>query len=127
MPACPAEGAPGYRPRSASNALKEIVEAETRPKRERRRGRRDRAPARGWSVPRPGPGGSRVARDRRALEDLLRLWDERFAKEFGPLHPRVKKLFEAFTRCGDLSFGFLRLRCLNPKCQKKGELLLGFS
>ena len=89
MPACPAEGAPRYRPRSASNPLKEIVED--------------------------------------ALEDLLQFWDERFANEHGPLHPRVKKLFEAFTRCGDLSFGFLRLRCSNPECPKKGELLLGYS
>ena len=89
MPACPAEGPVRYRPRSASNALKEIVED--------------------------------------GLDELLASWDDRFAKEHGPLHSRVKKLFESFTRCGDLSFGFLRLRCSNPQCPRKGELLLGFS
>ena len=45
------------------------------------------------------------------LEDLFRLWDERFSKDLGPLHPRVGKLLEAFLRCGDSHFGFLRLRC----------------
>jgi len=89
MLSCPADGATRYRPRSASNALKDIVED--------------------------------------GLDELLASWDDRFAKEHGPLHGRVKKLFEAFTRCGDLSFGFLRLRCSNPQCPKKGELLLGFS
>jgi len=88
MLARPAAGTTRYRPRSASNPLKEIVED--------------------------------------SLGDLLASWDDRFASEHGPLHSRVKKLFEAFTRCGDLSFGFLRLRCSNPECPKKGELLLGF-
>ena len=69
MVVCPAEGTPRYRPRSASNALKDIVED--------------------------------------SLEELLSSWEERFAKEYGPLHPRVKKLLESFTRCGDLHFGFL--------------------
>ena len=34
---------------------------------------------------------------------------------------------EAFTRCGDLSFGFPRLRCISLQCSKKGELLLAYS
>jgi hypothetical protein len=89
MPACPAEATPRYRPRSASNALKEIVED--------------------------------------SLEELLRSWEARFAKDHGPLHPRVKKLFESFTRCGDLPFGFVRLRCVNPDCDKKDEKLLPYS
>jgi len=37
-----------------------------------------------------------------------------FKDKYGPIHPRVKKLFEAFCRCGDLHFGFVRLRC--PRC-----------
>ena len=89
MLACPTEGTPRYRPRSASNVLKEIVED--------------------------------------SLEELLSSWQERFAEDHGPLHARVKKLFESFTRCGDLHFGFLRLRCENPDCPKKGELLVGYS
>jgi Transposase zinc-binding domain/Putative transposase len=39
----------------------------------------------------------------------------------------VKKLFESFTRCGDLHFGFLRVRCVNQDCTRKGELLLPYS
>jgi len=62
MLTCSAAGTTRYRPRSASNALKEIVED--------------------------------------SLEDLLASWQERYAPEHGPLHPRVKKLFEAFTRFG---------------------------
>ncbi len=85
MPAPPAEAAHGYRPRPASNDLKEIVENH--------------------------------------LEELLRVWEGRFRKDHGPLHPRLKKLFEAFVRCGDPHFGFLRLRC--PGCAH--ELILPFS
>jgi transposase-like zinc-binding protein/putative transposase len=61
------------------------------------------------------------------LEELFQRWEARFAADLGPLHPRVKKLFESFTRCGDLHFGFLRIRCLNPDCTQKGELLLPYS
>jgi len=46
-----------------------------------------------------------------SIEDLLRRWDERSLGEYGPLHSRLRKLFESFLRCGDLHFGFLRLRC----------------
>ncbi|MGH7378114.1 MAG: hypothetical protein ACREKK_11915 [Candidatus Methylomirabilales bacterium] len=80
----PAEAAPRYQPRAASNPLKEIVED--------------------------------------SLEELFRVWDERYEKIYGPLHRRVQKILEAFLRCGDLHFGFLRLRC---ECGK--ELLLPFS
>ncbi len=89
LPALPAGAALRYRPRSASNPLKDIVED--------------------------------------TLEDLLRSWETRFAKDLGSLHPRVKKLFESFTRCGDFHFGFVRLRCVNPDCNKKDEKLLPFS
>ena len=47
------------------------------------------------------------------LEELLRVYDERFRLNYGPFHPRVKDLLERFTRCGDPHFGFLRLRCTN--------------
>jgi hypothetical protein len=62
-----------------------------------------------------------------AFDDLCRLWEERFAKEHGPLHRRVKDLFAAFTRCGDFHHGFVRLRCVNPDCPEKTERLLPFS
>ena len=60
-------------------------------------------------------------------EELFGVWDDRFFKQHGPLHKRTKKLFEDFVRCGDLCFGFLRLRCQNPDCATKRELLVGFS
>ena len=87
--ALPALPAPGYRPRSSTNALKEIVEDH--------------------------------------LEELLRVYDERFRLNYGPFHPQVKDLLERFTRCGDPHFGFLRLRCTNPDCTSKGERLVPFS
>ena len=80
---------PAYRPRAATNALKEIVED--------------------------------------AMEEMLRVWDDRFRDSYGPLHPRVKHLLEAFVRCGDLHFGFARVRCVNPECHKKEEKIVPFS
>jgi hypothetical protein len=62
-----------------------------------------------------------------AMEELFATWDARFRHTHGPLHPRVRGLLEAFVRCGDLHFGFLRLRCANPDCTKKAERLLPFS
>jgi len=53
-----------YRPRSATNDLKEIVED--------------------------------------SMEELFRVWDERFRERFGALPARVRTLLERFTRCGDL-------------------------
>ena len=61
------------------------------------------------------------------LEELFRVYDERFAQSYGPLHPRVRDLMEAYLRCGDPHFGFLRLRCGNPDCDAKHELILPFS
>ena len=57
------------------------------------------------------------------LEEMLEVYDERFFSTYGPLHPRVRDLFESFLRCGDLHFGFLRMRC--PDCGH--EKLLPFS
>jgi hypothetical protein len=66
-----------------------------------------------------------IAQD--AMEELLRDWDERFRDTYGPLHPRVKHLFESFIRCGDLHFGFVRVRCVNADCKKKDEKIVPFS
>ena len=57
------------------------------------------------------------------VEEMLEVYDERFFSTYGPLHPRVRELFEALTRCGDPHFGFLRMRC--PDCGH--EKLLPFS
>jgi hypothetical protein len=89
MPASAAAPRSGYRPRSASNPLKEIVED--------------------------------------GMEDLFRLWDDRFLEDHGPLHRRLRGQLEAFLRSGDAHFGFLRLRCINPACTSKQELILPFS
>ena len=62
-----------------------------------------------------------------SLEELFRVWDDRFQESFGPLPARVRELCERFLRCGDLHFGFLRLRCVTPECPEKSELLLPFS
>jgi hypothetical protein len=45
------------------------------------------------------------------LEELLRVYDDKFRDTYGPLHPRIKELFETFLTCGDPHFGFLRLYC----------------
>lgn len=37
-----------------------------------------------------------------SIEELFRVWEDRFFKELGPLHPRVRDQCEAFLRCGDL-------------------------
>jgi hypothetical protein len=79
----------GYRPRSATNDLKEIVED--------------------------------------CLEELVRVYDERFRSVYGPLHPRIPELLDRFTRCGDPHFGFLRLRCTNADCRAKEERIVPFS
>ncbi len=79
----------GYRPRSHTNALKEIVEEH--------------------------------------LEEFLHVYDDRFRATYGPMHPRVRDLLEAYVRCGDLHFGFLRLRCCNSDCGDKTERLVPFS
>ena len=58
-----------YRPRPASNQLKEIVE--------------------------------------NSIEELFRVWDDRFRESYGPLPARVRKLLERFLECGDPHFGFV--------------------
>jgi hypothetical protein len=50
----------GYRPRSHTNALKEIVEDH--------------------------------------LEEFLHVYDDRFRATYGPMHPRVRDLLEAYVR-----------------------------
>jgi hypothetical protein len=57
-----------------------------------------------------------------AMEELFGAWDDRFRERYGALPARVRTLLERFVRCGDLHFGFLRLRCTTPDCPEKREL-----
>ena len=50
------------------------------------------------------------------LDELFRVWDERFAATYGFLQARLRELFERFLRCGDPHYGFLRLVCTNAEC-----------
>jgi hypothetical protein len=76
----------------------------------------------------------------RHLEDLLRVWPERFARQHGPLRAVVKRVLREFLRCGLLEHGFARLWCgecrrsvlvafscrgrsFCPSCEKKRQLL----
>src|SRR6266545_7963880 len=61
------------------------------------------------------------------IEELLQVWDERFRDTYGPLHRRVRTVLEDFLRCGDLHFGFVRLKCCNPECPKKSERIVPYS
>lgn len=61
------------------------------------------------------------------LEELFATWDECFRERYGPLPARIRTLLERFLRCGDLHFGFLRLRCTSPDCPEKTELLVPHS
>jgi len=45
------------------------------------------------------------------LEEMLRVYDEKYSSTYGPLHSRVKQLFKEFLKCGDAHFGFIRLWC----------------
>jgi hypothetical protein len=45
------------------------------------------------------------------LEELLRVWPERFAKAHGPLRHRVERVLRGFLTCGIVSRGFARLWC----------------
>jgi len=59
----------------------------------------------------------------RHLEQLLRVWPERFARQHGPLRPVVERVLREFLRCGLLEHGFARLWC--PECRR--SVLVAFS
>jgi hypothetical protein len=76
----------------------------------------------------------------RHLEELLRVWPERFARQHGPLRAVVERVLREFLRCGLLQHGFARLWCgecrrnvlvafscrgrsFCPSCEKKRQLL----
>jgi Transposase zinc-binding domain/Putative transposase len=57
------------------------------------------------------------------LEELLRVWPERFARQHGPLRPVVERVLREFLKCGLLEHGFARLWC--SKCRR--SVLVAFS
>jgi len=74
------------------------------------------------------------------LEELLRVWPDRFARQHGPLRPVVERVLRGFMRCGLVERGFARLWCpacrtsvlcpfscrgrsFCPSCEKKRQLL----
>ncbi len=57
-----------------------------------------------------------IARDH--LEELFRVYDERYARTYGPMHPRVRDLLEAYVRCGDPLLRAARLH--HPQDAPKG-------
>jgi hypothetical protein len=76
----------------------------------------------------------------RHLEELLRVWPERLARQHGPLRPVVERVLREFLKCGLLQHGFARLWCgecrrrvlvafscrgrsFCPSCEKKRQLL----
>jgi hypothetical protein len=74
------------------------------------------------------------------LEELLRVWPERFEREHGPLRPVVERSLREFLTCGLPEHGFARAYCetcrssylipyscrarnLCPSCEKKRSML----
>jgi hypothetical protein len=74
------------------------------------------------------------------LDELLRVWPERFARQHGPLRAVVERVLRAFLQCGLLEHGFARLWCSEcrrsvlvafscrgrsfcPSCEKKRQIL----
>jgi hypothetical protein len=74
------------------------------------------------------------------IEEFLRVYPERFAKEHGPLRPVVERVLREFIRCGIPEHGFGRAYCdacratyvvpfscrgrsFCPSCEKRHALL----
>lgn len=76
----------------------------------------------------------------RHLPEFERSYDDRYQQPFGPWRPIIGEVARKFLRCGDLHFGFVRVRCgdcghelfvpfscrqrcLCPSCHQKRSLL----
>jgi len=46
-----------------------------------------------------------------SLRDFIEQYPERYQKHLGPIRPEWESTFNNYLRCGDLSQGFLRIRC----------------
>jgi transposase-like protein len=57
------------------------------------------------------------------LEEFIRVYDEKYQKEFGFWRPVIQEVMEKYLECGDLHHGFARVRC--GGCAH--EFLLAFS
>ena len=47
----------------------------------------------------------------RYYPEFERTYDARYAKRYGPWRPVIGEVARKFLRCGDLHFGFARVRC----------------
>ncbi len=59
----------------------------------------------------------------RYLPEFERCYDKRYANRYGPWRPIISDAARRFLRCGDLHFGFARVRC--PDCAH--EMFVPFS
>ncbi len=59
----------------------------------------------------------------RHYPDFQRVYRERYQKRYGTWRPIIGEAVRKFLRCGDLHFGFARLRC--PDCHR--EMMVAFS
>jgi hypothetical protein len=59
----------------------------------------------------------------RYLPEFERTYDERYARRYGSWRPIIGQVARKFLRCGDLHFGFARVRC--PDCRH--EMFVAFS
>lgn len=57
------------------------------------------------------------------LEEFIRVYDDKYQKEYGFWRPVIQQVMEKYLECGDLHHGFARVRC--PDCAH--EFLLAFS
>jgi Transposase zinc-binding domain len=61
--------------------------------------------------------------DVRGIDELLRVWPQRFARQRGPLRAVVERVLREFLRCGLLEHGFARVWC--GECRR--SVLVAFS
>ncbi|MDA0842004.1 MAG: transposase, partial [Planctomycetota bacterium] len=59
----------------------------------------------------------------RYLPEFERTYDEHYARRYGPWRPIIGDVARRFLRCGDLHYGFARVRC--PDCRH--EMFVAFS
>ncbi len=92
-------------------------------------------PVTDWLDVRTGRGKSPVYRPRRPrasplyclieryLPEFERTYDQRYAPRYGSWRPIIGQVARKFLRCGDMHFGFARVRC--PDCRH--EMFMAFS
>ena len=59
----------------------------------------------------------------RYLPEFERTYDEHYARRYGPWRPIIGDVARRFLHCGDLHYGFARVRC--PDCRH--EMFVAFS